>query len=170
MKNIVFTSAISAVAIAMCFSAANANELRHSKDLEVSASVKATCYIDTVGPVDFGTFDANATFANQLKTANVKVVCPGQDYNVTADKGENGTSPDDRKLKVTGGTATLSYQLYTSNSYATVWSEAINGHTINASALGGLTGETYTFGAKLFGATPTVSGVYKDKVVVSVYY
>ena len=99
-----------------------------TSNLAVSASVSNNCLIDASGGLAFGAYDpVSANAASDLDSSGtIAVTCTnGASAAITLGQGANaaGGSTDAAPLRQMndGGLNNLSYNLYTDNSYATVW-------------------------------------------------
>ncbi len=120
----------SATALLMA-SAAHANNTR-TGDMEVTAQVRGTCLINSVGDMPFGLLDYRASEAPADATAVVQLRCvTGINYDIYANMGLR----NDRTLS-DGGTNTLAYELYTDSGYSTVLGTDTTGGTISGSGAG----------------------------------
>ena|SRR5579884_1841136 len=169
MTRFISRAALAGAALALGFAQADAVTTFDTKQLNVQVSVSGTCSITDLTNVSFPAVVAGVPFSTETTTGTVTVLCTDNAYSVNADAGQNaGTAGDvtTRNLKAQGGTATLAYHLYEDNPTNTVeWGNATSGTPFSGSA--SATATTFTFGAKLPGATPTASGVYADVVTVT---
>lgn len=114
------------LAAAAMFGASGSFAATDSENLLVSATVTATCTIET-SPVDFGAYDP--TSATDLEgTGSVTVLCTnGTSGYVTLGEGANAdaaSTPDAPVRQMAGGaggTDRLAYQLYTDEGRTDVW-------------------------------------------------
>lgn len=119
----------SATALLMA-SAAHANNTR-TGDMEVTAQVRGTCLINSVGDMPFGLLDYRASEAPADATAVVQLRCVNNiNYHLYADMGARGN----RTLE--GDGHTLAYELYTDSGYSTVLGTDTTGGTISGSGAG----------------------------------
>ncbi|RYY04630.1 MAG: SCPU domain-containing protein [Gammaproteobacteria bacterium] len=126
--------------------------------------------VATVGTLNFGEIyklnslrDANTTAGN----GNIELRCtPGVTAKITMGVGLYGSDVNNRKMRITSGTATLNYQLYTTAGRTTVWD-----NTVGVSIL--FNSDT-TQSIPIYGRVPVqttpLSGPYSDQVVVTVTY
>src|SRR3712207_2621664 len=92
-----------------------------SADLTVEATVQANCTVST-SKLDFGTVNP-LSGSNVNGTGGISVTCTnGTGWTASANIGSgSGASFSARRL--TSSTGTLNYNLYTDNTYATVWGD-----------------------------------------------
>lgn len=166
MNKWISRSAFFAAALFLGLNGGNATTF-DTKSLNVQVSVASTCSITNISNISFPTVLGGAPFATETANGNVTVLCTGNDYHVNADAGQNGTAGDvtTRKMLVSGGTATLPYNLFL-NGGTTEW----GGTGTGGAPFAGTASSTPTsiiVNGSLPGATPTASGVYSDVVVVT---
>jgi spore coat protein U-like protein len=124
----------------------------------------------SLGTLAFGDIYKTNTPVNAITTTgngNIELRCtPGTSAQITLNKGLHGSNVGDRKMRLTTGTATLSYQLYTSSNYQTVWDDT-SGISVVFNA--DTTKTISVYGRVPAQATP-MSGHYADQVTVTVTY
>ena len=134
----------------------------------VSATVTANCTVSTA-PIAFGNvntlsglnYDANGT---------VSVTCTnGASWTLSADAG-GGTGATMATRRMTAGSNTLNYSIYTTSARGTVWGDG----TATTATIGGSgTGSAQTvtvYGRVASGQTAVPAGAYSDTVNVTVTY
>lgn len=126
--------------------------------------------VAAVGTLNFGDIyklnsqrDANTSAGS----GNIELRCtPGTTAKITMNAGLYGTNINDRKMRINSGTATLSYQLYTSSSRQTIWDDSIGVSVVFKS--------DSTQSIAIYGRVPVqttpLSGSYSDQIVVTVTY
>jgi spore coat protein U domain-containing protein, fimbrial subunit CupE1/2/3/6 len=138
-----------------------------TKDFDVTAVVDAQCSIDAVN-IDFGVYDV---FGTTDKTANgsVTVRCTkGATVSIDLNDGMNGPA-----RKMSNGSATLAYDLYSDAGLATRWGAGANGVNPYApSATSTSTAATVTtvYGNLPQGQTNATPGSYTDTITATVNF
>lgn len=129
----------------------------------VQANLPTNCNVST-GIMDFGSKGVLA--ANTDAQTNLSVTCTsGGAYTISLGNGGIGTSPTNRKM--TKGSESVTYGLYTNTGRTTPWGTAA-GATVAGTGSGAA--QSYTvYGRVPPQATPS-AGVYNDTVVVTVTY
>lgn len=126
--------------------------------------------IAVIGTLNFGSiYKTNVIrdVATSAGNGNIELRCtPGTAAKITMNSGLNSSSINTRKMKLTTGTATLDYQLYTSSTRQTVWNDTVGVSVIfNAD----VTQSIPIFGRIPVQMTPT-SGSYSDQITITVSY
>lgn len=133
--------------------------------------------VSTFGTLNFGnivTLPLPVHVASSANAGSIVLKCtPGIHFSIALDNGLNAPSGINagRKMLVSGGGATLTYQLYQDSSYSTIWGNGTNGGIAmnNIPATGAL--QTFTvYGSVLANATLPTVGIYSDTVTVTVTY
>ena len=140
----------------------------------VSANVVDNCIIGATG-LNFGTFDGTNNLAG---TSTVTVRCSnGTDYTVDLSTGSSGSYAARNMVNPTSTSGLpLVYNLYTSNTYGTVWGDTTAG-TGRASGLGAgmAVGNaiTHTVYGQLLASSntgPIDAGTYNDTITATITY
>jgi spore coat protein U-like protein len=123
-----------------------------------------------LGTLNFGDI-YKTTIARDAVTSsgngNIELRCtPGTTAKITLNAGLYGSNINNRKMRLTTGSATLNYQLYTSSSRQTVWDDT--------------TGISITYNSDIaqsipiYGRVPVqptpASGVYTDQLTLTISY
>ncbi|MEX3959916.1 spore coat U domain-containing protein [Trinickia sp. EG282A] len=167
MKKTVIRAAVAAA----CFSiAAGAFAGTTSTTFGVSATVNATCVINSASALSFGAFDP--TQGAQASTSSISVNCTNTTpFNIGLDAGA-GSGATVASRVMTSGSNTLSYSLYQDSGHSTVWGNTVGTDTVSATGAGMASGNAIT--KTVFGYVPTqpntVPGSYADTVKVTVTY
>lgn len=162
----VYTSSFSGHAqVSYAINAASCTALGTTNATSVSFSVTAingnACSVSTTA-VDFGS--RGILTGNVDVTGAVNVLCTsGLVYKISLGTGANGTLAE-RKMKGSGSTATLSYNLYTAANRLTVWGT----ETVTSTGTGSTQVNT-VYGRLPAQATPAPD-TYSDQVIVTVSY
>jgi len=139
-----------------------------SADLTVEATVQANCTVST-SKLDFGTVNP-LSGSNVNGTGGISVTCTnGTGWTASANIGSgSGASFSARRL--TSSTGTLNYNLYTDNTYATVWGDG-TGSTGTMTGTGTGSAQSRTvYGRIGSGQTTARPGSYADTVSVTISY
>lgn len=133
----------------------------------VSATVVASCSV-TATNLGFGTYTPSTASPNTANST-VKVTCTtGTPYTISLDGGTVSGSVTGRNMS-DGASHLLSYALYTTSSYGTIWGDG-SGSTGTVGATGNGSAQTQT----VYGSIPAGQFVtpasYSDQVGVTVTY
>jgi len=123
-----------------------------------------------LGTLDFGqVYNLNALKDAVSTSGNgtIELRCtPGTTAKITLNAGLYGANISNRKMKLTTGTATLNYQLYTAAARTTVWDDTI-GISVNFANDSSVSFPIY---ARIPVQTTPQSGQYSDQVTVTITY
>jgi spore coat protein U-like protein len=166
MRSSLLTPVAAGVLLALAGTAQGATK---SSTFQVTATVSKNCVMSAAA-LNLGTFDGT----NDLTaSSNITVNCTnGTPFTVDLDKG-SGTFAM-RTLKA--GTDVLNYNLYTANTYATVWGDATGttGHvTGTGTGMGAPQTQTLTVFGRLRAVDNTGSfsaGTYTDTITATITY
>jgi spore coat protein U-like protein len=142
-----------------------------SGNLAVSATVSANCSIAASQGFAFGPYDPiGAQSAAPLQVSNpITLACTnGSPVTVTMDQGLNpagGSTAAAPLRQMTVGGNFLPYNLYTSNTYTTVW-DGVTGAPYTGTGAGG----TITVFGQIAQAQNVPAGTYVDTVVVTLTF
>jgi len=130
----------------------------------VSANVPGDCLI-TAQDINFGAqghLNASVDAGGQLA-----ITCtPGKNYTVALDNGQNGSSPDARKMRKL--LETITYGLYRDAARTQPWGNASGVDTISGTGSG--TQQLYDVYARVPAQATPSAGTYTDVVAVTVTY
>ena len=149
-------------ALAMCPSAQAAQA---TANLQVQAQVVNVCSV-SASTMNFGNYQPSAA-TDSTSVTSVSVLCNlGTTYTLSVDSGENGSGTT-RRMKLSGGTDLLTYQVYSNIGLTNVL--GITG----ATGISGV-GSGLAVGTLLYGVVPkgqqVTGGTYTDKLIVTVDY
>jgi spore coat protein U-like protein len=163
--------AAAALAVVMLAGGRTASAGSATSSLTVTATVPAVCVL-SAGTLAFGNYDpvgANATTPLTGSSAFSVACTKNTAYTVTLGTGANAASAmgTSRAMKDAGTGAFLSYELYTNNTYGTVW------NTTNT--VGGTAATTSAIPLTAYGRIPAGQNVpaatgYTDTVVSTVNF
>jgi spore coat protein U-like protein len=157
---------VSKFALAGLFAVASAAaQAQTTGSLNVSATVQATCVIDSIDTIAFGTYVQGA--GNVTSTGNINLNCgTGISYNVRL-SGLVGIA----NRTMAFGANSLQYQLYRDNAYSQLWGQTDNTNTFDGTGTGAsvaipVYGRIVDGGPNL----TAVPGLYTSVVTVTVNY
>lgn len=153
--------------IATLLAASAANAATATGTLQVSLTTSNTCTI-SAPPLAFGVF----TGAEKTAASTVSVYCNGPlpfSIAMSAGAGVGASISNGRKLTRPGG-STLTYNLYSDASYATIWGDGNEEATVPGVGIGLTTPATKTVYGKVSEASTFLDGTYSDAVVMTVTY
>lgn len=117
---------------------------------------------NTLNPIAGGATTGSSTLTVQCTATTGYTVSLSAGINTG-----NGSNFAARVLK--NGADSIAYQLYTSNTYTTVWGDGTNGSgTVGGTGSGGI--DTLTIYGRLPSLTGAVPGTYTDTVTVTITY
>lgn len=139
-----------------------------SSNLGVSATVAANCTISTTA-LDFGSIDTLSATA-VLGTGGVEIACTnGSSWTATADVG-GGSGATFATRRMTSGTDTLNYSLFTDSARTIVWGDGSSSTGVIASTGTGAAQNITIYGRIPGSQTGVPAGDYSDTVAVTVTY
>lgn len=160
-----------AVAGTLLLAGSQADALTATTTFQVTATVLKTCQVNAA-TLAFGNYTPGAGTVSGTTTVNV-LCTKTTPYTVALNAGSTGGSTFAQRL-LANGVNTLQYNLYTTNTYATVWGDGSGTTATQAGAGAGLaTANALT----VFGQLPdnatnqnAVPGAYTDTITVTVTY
>ncbi len=169
MLNTFKTLAAAATAAAVLVSAIapmEADASTSTATIAVSASVLSSCGV-TALPLAFGTYSPTQS-TNTTTTTTIAVTCTnGTPYNIGMNAG-GGSGATVATRKMTSGSNTLNYTLYSDSGYSTVWGNTIGTNTTTGTG-SGLT-QTITVYGSITALQAVPAGSYADSVTVTLTY
>ena len=164
-----FTLASAFGVIAIAAVPATAQTVPATGQMTASSNVTANCTIDTT-PLAFG--DTNVTDGNAHEgTATIEVLCTnGTTWTAAADKGQGGTNATMALRKMSFGTDTLNYILYTDLAKTAIWGDATTGTATISRVGSGVTQSLSLAGTIPAGQVGAPKGLYADTIAVTVTY
>ena len=160
-----------ALLAALAFGAAPSNAANTTNNLNVSATVVASCVVSGA-TLSFGSaIDPTSASVPIDASTTMTVICTSTTpYSVAFNAGTNaGGASNFSARAVKSGTHTIGYQLYSDNLRTTVWGDG----TSTSSTLAG-TGTGSNQSLTIYGRMPSVTGAvpgsYTDTVTVTVTY
>lgn len=174
MKNFV-RSSLCALIFGLGALASGAHAATATGTMNVSASVTASCKIQSIGAIAFGAYDpANVNASSPLTAAgNISVSCTkGDAVSVTLDQGANaltGSTCAAPTRQMANGTNMLGYAVYSDTGYTKAWGcDATN--TVSFTSAGAATPTQLSTYGKVPGGQDVPAGNYSDTVTVSVSF
>jgi spore coat protein U-like protein len=153
-----------AAAIALLSTAADAATT--TTTFQVQITIEAQCIINSASTLDFGT--QGVLSANVDQTSTLQVQCTDTTpYNIGLDAG-TGTGATVATRKMTNGSATINYTLYSNSGRTTVWGNTISTDTVSATGNGA--SQSYTIYGRVPAQTTPAANAYTDTVTVTVTY
>lgn len=160
MKTALFKSVVAVSALVVGLSAAQAATTTKTT-IAVSASVAAQCAIGAFTNLEFGSYNP-ASSTDTTAEATVKVTC-NAGASATASLSTGSGTYGQRTLK--SGTNALNYNLFTSNTYSTTWTD-----TTTVPVTGGSEQTLTIYGKIPKGQNSVPVGSYTDTVTVTITY
>jgi len=157
--------------------AANDQILQAPSTTQVKIEIVNGCSLNNVtsGTAALGTLSFGDIYkvnvvrdaVTSLGNGSIELRCtPGTTAKITMNAGLHGSNVNNRKMRLTSGSATLDYQLYTSSNRQTVWDNTVGvSTTFNTDT----TQSIFIYGRVPVQTTP-ISGIYSDQVTVTVSY
>ena len=134
-------------------------------DIAVTLHINEECLLATDGLLDFD--ETGIVDANVYATSELTIECTKHSaYEIGLSNGANAVGSQ-RKLKLAGETDTLNYQLYTDNTYGTVWGSSSN--TVGSEDATG-EDETHTIYGRIDTHQNAPAGDYTDTVTATIWY
>jgi spore coat protein U-like protein len=169
-RNTLKTLALSAATLASLFGAVAPFEADASTTvtttMAISATVLSSCGV-TALPLAFGTYSPTQS-TNTTATTTVAVTCTnGTPYNVGLNAG-TGTGASVTTRKMTSGSNTLNYSLYSDTGYSTVWGSTIGTNTVTGTGTG--LAQTINVYGSITALQSVPAGAYTDTITVSLTY
>ncbi len=140
--------------------------------LSVSASVVASCEINSTASVVFGQISAGVASAGN---GSIGVRCTNATtYNIALDKGGSAGTATQREMVPTSGSSLLSYALFKDPGLTQQWGDSDFANTFtdgsSKSATGSGLDQTHTVHGQVYPAFTDDIGDYTDSVVVTIIF
>jgi len=165
MKGRLFTRAILTALACLCSSVALA--VTSTTTFQVSASVPGACDSFTATSLSFG--DYNPLLSSSVSaTSSINVTCTsGRSFSIALDGGTT-TGGGVSQRKMTDGTNTLNYNLYTTSDHSNVWGDSSN-DSVSDTGTGAQVTET-VYGSIPASQTSASQGSYSDTITATITY
>lgn len=147
----------------------NAYAATTNANLTAKATIVATCNTPTATTLAFPNYNP-AQGTALTATSTITVYCTlTTPFSIALDVGTGGGSFTNRLMK--NGTNTLSYNLYTSSAYTTVWGDGTNASaTVSSAGTGLLTANPITVYGKIAPHQYPVATSYSSIITVTLTY
>ena len=138
--------------------------------MTVNATVAAACNVSSAA-VQFGTNLPVPATSNIDVQATVAITCAnGTPYTIAANAGNGaGATVASRRMRLIGGSALLTYSLYTDAARTTIWGDGTAGTVLLTGTANGATQQIPVYGRIPSGQSPA-SGTYFDTVTLLVTF
>jgi spore coat protein U-like protein len=156
-----------AVTALLCLPFANpGNAATATSTFTVQMTVTSSCVINSTSTLDFGT--TGVLTANVDNASTLAVQCTNTTpYNIGLDAGL-GTGATVAVRKLTNGSKTINYSLYTTSARTTVWGNTVGTDTVAGAGNGA--SQTYTVYGRVPAQTTPAPAAYTDTITVTVTY
>lgn len=132
-------------------------------NLTVNATVAASCTVSG-GTLAFGSY----TLAAISASTNITATCTnGTAYNIGLSAG-GGSGASVTTRKMTSGSNTLNYSLYTNSGNTTIWGNTVGTDTVSATGTG--TAVNHTVYGNVPANQTSPIGAYSDTVVITITF
>lgn len=132
----------------------------------VQVTVTSSCVINSASTLNFGS--QGVLTAAVDNTSTLQVQCTNTTpYNIGLDAGA-GSGATVAARKMTNGSATVTYSLYTDAGRATVWGNTVGTDAVAATGNGA--SQTYTVYGRVPAQTTPAAATYTDTVTLTVTY
>ena len=133
----------------------------------VTATVLNNCSLST-SDLAFGNYSATSATPNTASTSLAVTCTSALPYTVALDGGNTAANVSARTMS-DGSGHTLSYGLYTTGTYATIWGDG-TGTTSTQAGTGNGSAQSLTVYGKIPAGQYVKSGSYTDRITVTVAY
>lgn len=135
--------------------------------IAVSLTVVDDCVLKT-NPLNLGS--TGVVDANVDSTTTIVIECTKDSpYQIALDGGLNATADNVNTRKVTNGSETLGYQLYSDVAGGVVWGHTVGVNTVGDDEASGAD-ETYTIYSRVAPHQNAPAGSYTDTVTATIWY
>jgi spore coat protein U-like protein len=132
----------------------------------VQMTVTSSCVINSTSTLNFG--NQGVLIANVDNTTAVQVQCTNTTpYNIGLDAG-TGSGATVTTRKMTNGSNTINYSLYSDSGRATVWGNTVGTNTVSGTGSGA--SQSYTIYGRVPPQTTPAAATYTDTITVTVTY
>jgi spore coat protein U-like protein len=132
----------------------------------VTITIESDCKITTTNTLDFGT--QGVLTAAVDATSTLGVVCtPSTAYDIGLNTG-GGSGATTTTRKMTGGGATIDYQMFQDAAHTTNWGDTVSTDTVSGTGTG--TEQSFTVYGRVPAQTTPATGTYTDTVTVTVTF
>jgi spore coat protein U-like protein len=132
----------------------------------VQMTVTSSCVINSASTLNFG--NQGVLVANVDNSSALQVQCTNTTpYNIGMDAG-TGTGATVAVRKMTSGSNTINYSLYSDSGRATVWGNTVGTNTVSGTGNGA--SQSYTVYGRVPPQTTPAAATYTDTITVTVTY
>lgn len=133
-------------------------------------SYAARCSVSGTG-LSFGIYDPSQSKPND-STATVTVRCDtsGVPYSISLSAGINPMSSILNGRLMTGGSNTLTYNLFIDSTYTTIWGDGTTGAHISSITTMADTNSNFTIYGRIFAGQDMPAASYTDTIVITVFW
>src|SRR5436305_11774035 len=124
---------LASVALAVSFTGAGATNT--TNNFSVQLTISASCAISSASTLNFGTSGVIATAINQTSTLQIQYTNTTP-YNIGLNAG-TATGATVTSRKMTSGSKTISYSLFSNPGMTTNWGETVGTDTVASTGTGG---------------------------------
>ena len=137
-----------------------------SSTFTVKMTVNSSCVINSASTLNFGS--QGVITANVDNTSTLRVQCTNTTpYNIGLNAGA-GTGATVAARKMTNGSATITYSLYSDSGRTTVWGNTVGTNTVAATGNGA--SQSFTIYGRVPPQTTPAAATYTDTITVTVTY
>jgi spore coat protein U-like protein len=158
-----------AAAALFCFlpMANSASAATATSTFTVQMTITSSCVINSTSTLNFSG-SQGVLVANVDATSSVLVQCTNTTpYNIGLDAG-TGTGATVTTRKLTNGSNTINYSLYSDSGRSTVWGNTVGTNTVSGTGNGA--SQSYTIYGRVPPQTTPAAATYTDTITVTVTY
>jgi spore coat protein U-like protein len=159
-------SVITCAAVGLALVSGGADAATTTSTFTVDVTIQAQCVINSASNLTFGT--QGVLTANVDATSTISVQCTDTTtYDIGLNKG-TGTGASVATRKLTNGSTTIDYSLYTDTNRGTVWGNTVSTDTVHATGNGAA--QIYTVYGRIPAQTTPAPNAYSDTITITVTY
>ncbi|MEA2858776.1 MAG: hypothetical protein QOC72_815 [Methylobacteriaceae bacterium] len=143
-----------------------ANATSTTNTFSIQLTISASCAISSASSLNFGTSGVIATAINQTSTLQVQCTSTTP-YDIGLNAG-TATGATVTSRKMTSGSNTISYSLFSDSGMTTNWGQTIGTDTVSSTGTGGT--QSFTVYAQVPAQSTPAPGAYSDTITVTVTY
>jgi spore coat protein U-like protein len=154
------------VALLLLVETGQARAATTTSTMAVRLTVTSSCVINSAATLNFGSH--GVLVSNVDSTSTLSVQCTsGTPYNIGLNAGL-GSGATVAVRKMTNGSSTINYSLYTTVARTTVWGNTVGTNTVAGTGNGAA--QSYTVYGRVPAQTTPAAAVYTDTITVTVTY
>jgi spore coat protein U-like protein len=151
--------------VALCLTG-TAKATTTTSSFSVTMTINASCTIVSTATLNFGSQGVLVSAVDQ--TTTLQVQCTNTTpYNIGLDAG-TGSGATVTTRKMTSGSNTVNYSLYSDTNHTVVWGNTVGTNTVSATGNGAA--QNYTVYGQVPAQTTPAPGTYTDTITVTVTY